>query len=791
MKNLSQERNASIMVLQEIFNFNTPQILSCIRLMKRFHTKNYQFTLSVSYKYTFLWKHILEELKPETITSKTSMFYAPHQYATIENTIFRFVPDVNILYKSYDFLNVKSSKNGSKINVSLSYIEEEQLSKKNLQKLLKTNYDIYTHTAEEILFGNWVISKASYYPTQENVKTETELRLDRNIVECQYIGIPENIEMELFDLLALLYPTSNYYGTLLSLYKFDIPQTKILSNSILNMISPSDCKLVLTTNVEPIQLYILRNVWKNGDIYVVNKNGNIVYSHFDKSSIQYSFTKNIKYDVQTKAILCVGKSIIYGDDDCNYFEKATVTTIVEPDWNSVFEKYPSGIIVTIVSGSLLYLSYSNHIPIYIDVLDTRNEYTFHHTLFDFYLRNTKPIEAKCTCIVRNGDCWTQTESSSSDTPTDLFYKFALQYQPKYIKQVTRNNLDQIFKILYQYTNEKILYHTKGETGIVFFDSYTIDAREFISLTSFQRLILVNDKSNIVQYLECIQTRSMETITLLNPGLIIRSTIPKIEVVDNFNVDKMIPTLIKNTSFIINSIDTIYIQNEFKYFDTISKLIILKNTIPLIKSRRGHLYISFINIDDIPLQPKISSIIENLMFITNPTNVSLNHKTSKLKKPESLLLRLTDKEYTSDCIQMILKQRELISTVASAIVVKTNSDRLVFDETFWSVCQYNDKIAFLHLPNDALPPIIKAFVINQFVNGKLVWSNNKELCITTISAALLNMIFGYDTDGNFEPELSQTPYTTMFINQYIGKNIVFDVNAVKAEMYFAAYTLNVY
>ena len=560
---------------------------------------------------------------------------------------------------------------------------------------------------------------------------------------------------------------------------------------MLNTISPSNCRLFLTSDVEPVLLYVLRNVWKNGDAYVVSTNGDVVYSHTEKLSGPYGFAKNIKYDVQVKPVLCAGKSIIYGDEDCSYFEKSAIITLDDADWNSIFEKYSSGIIATLVDGSLLYLSYSDHMPIRIDVLESRNERTFRHTLFDFYLKNIKPIDSECVCLVKNEDSWQQSTSLSCDAPMDLFYKFALQYQPKYTKHVTRNKLNPVFKILHQYMTEKILYHTKSDTGILFFDSYTIDSREFVFLTSFQTLILINDKSSIVNYLEDIQTRGVDCVDLLNPGLDARNVVPNIEVIDNFDVSNMIATLVESTSFIENSIDMVYIQGEFKYLNTISKLTAFKDTLSLIKSRKGHLYVSFINIDGLMIRPKISSIVENLMFIINPVNVSMNCKTPKIKKAESLLLRLTDREYANEEIQTILKYRESVLNVASAVVVKIDFDSVAYDDVFWVACRYDDKVAFLHLPENMFPPYIQTFVKNQFANGKLIWNNNKDLCITAISASLLNMIFGEKTHDTFEPELSQTPYTTSFITQYIGKNLIFDPSAIRAEQYFAAYTFNAY
>ena len=587
------DRAASI-VLQNIFGSYSNRMKSGMALMRKSIHENYQMTMRFIENPTSVWDSFCKNAKLD-ITNKVDTYceYKP-KFPTAR---IKFVKDItqSIITRMVTILDAKESVD-SKCSVNISYVDCMKYVEDPMHLELASVYKIVSHS---IIINSWRVSMCEY--TYGDSETDTRLingPIDKYIVECSYVGAPKLIYVNFLKLVGMLNSDYDYKLVLLKergTTKLSLPT--VITNKFMNETPISKCIIydVPNTNFQNIVFY--ENLWKPLDLAVVESGKEILYKEPPNTNILTS-----KYEAIIYQAICVKDDNDYkviSENHICHFEKARVINNPK-SWESVINNHD----MFVVSYDNVLYYYSKTFNIQYSVVGVYKYLTLWSFTVPSYLRYyNRPIELQN----KNGSWMLEKElTECSDDETETFNKMAIVYSDVFSPLPKISKLSPIIRLIYQYITETNIIGMPHDMVIHIFDENIISSSELIHMCKMDDLILIGKKPSVVNYFDFII--HSKTICSLYSNTLLSSQFPNIEVANNFDIN----SLIRETSFVNNSVDILYLQNSFDNIDTLPKMIKFKEATNKILSKRGRLYIAFFNADVLNIERNKNAFVDDLI-----------------------------------------------------------------------------------------------------------------------------------------------------------------------------------
>lgn len=744
-------------ILQNLFGSYSNRILAGINLIQMSTTENYQLSLKFSNNHSVVWEKI-KEYDDKEHTFK--LHYYTEYKTKFPSTRLKFIKENNqeLLTRLITILDVRESQD-SNASISIAYVDAKKFCPNNGL----CEHSIYKIDSEHVKLFGWDIAN-SKYTYGESTKDKRLLNgpIDRTVVECSYVGIPRLIKENLLKLLGLIDKKYDYKSILLDINSVNLFKTpSILTNRFMNKISPRECTIYKTNSTDFYNIITYENLWNPEDVVIV-KNGKEIYNYSKKSDITTKY-----YSTVISQALCTYSDntyyILEGDvpiDSPNFHKMEEIKH--NTSWANLIKSHH----MFIVEKDSNYYYYNNDISINYDV-------TFPYKTIQLWKFIFPSINQNYNQIIKIN--WKQGKyydsevtKESSDNESDMFDKLCTVYSSKFSKLETITKFSSIIKLMYQYISESIFSYMPHNNFIHIFDFKNISSMELVKFCKINELILVGKKSNIVEYFERLTKEN--NVGMLFSTTLINDTIPQIEVV-NPSEEDFINNLIKCTSFINNSIDVLYLQNNFTKLNTFSKLIEFALNSDKILCKRGHLCINFFNLanlnkDIVNLKQQemdysidgVSDLELNIIDVLFSPSIVTKRIGHVLQENESILI---DRNVDEKELLKIYNIRKDLQDVYTVVI----SNNEIYDDSFERYKLENKYIYVLYpkYKNIILSERIQCVVHEAFKNKKILMGtiDVDGLEYYAIDPLLLS-VFG-------EYERVVIPFKTQIINELIAKN----------------------
>lgn len=569
-------------VLHNAFGSYSARIASGIKLMQRIAKDNCQIVLKFSKDYSEIWKKCLDATTTGIIES--SAVYCEYKPSFSSSKI-RFTQNSsqNYITRALTILDIKESETCA-ASVSMAYVDarscDTQLSLEriNIYKVHQKTLDLY----------RWKISLCDYtYGESEFDHRLERSPIDRSDVECVYVGNIKDMKQNFLKLIAILGENYDYKRILLksnSATIMHLPQ--ILSNRDMNEIDIFSCKLYEVFGTKFNNIVIYHNLWNPLDI-VITENDREIYSK--QETYEMISTSKFYKTIITQDISITHEGMRYVlKNDTGLEELFTpMKQFKAKSWQNAIE-----------NNSMFMVYYNSKLYYYNKNVVINYSLNSSHKFIDVWKTILPSMNQTRPCTIKLKGCdgkWVNTEiiRSEPDSEELIFNKLCSFYSNKYEKICKSCSISSVILLIYQYITENVLVNRAHEVVIHIFDSQIISANELIKLCNIVKLFLVGERHYIVEYFKkIISSDAMGTIS--SSSSIVNKT-PQIEILNIYKQD-FVESLIRDTSFINNSVDAVYLQNNLSIISTFPKLVKFAKDIKSILSRRGHLYIIFFNLD---------------------------------------------------------------------------------------------------------------------------------------------------------------------------------------------------
>ena len=745
-------------ILQNLFGSYSNRILAGINLVQMSTTENYQLNLKFSNNHSVVWDKIQKYNTGKDIINKK---YSYVEYKTkFPSTRIKFIKekDQDILTRLITILDVRESQD-SNASINISYVDTKKFCTENGL----SEHSIYTINSEHIKLFGWDIICCKYtYGESLEDKRLLNGPVDRTVVECLYIGSPKSIKENLLKLLSVIDEKYDYKSVLLDINSINLfKMPSIITNRIMNETKIEQCKIYEIDSTDFFNIITYENLWNPEDIVIV-KDGKEIYNYSKKSDITTKY-----YSTVITQALCTYSNNVYhiveGSVPIDSPNFSDLKEIKKCDsWSDLIKRYN----MFIVKKSSDYYYFNNDISINYDVTRSYKNIPLWKFIFPSINQNyahTVRINWK------NGKCCNvEVTKDTGDCESDMFDKLCTVYSGKYSKLENITKFSSIIKLMYQYISESIFTALPHNNFIHIFDFKNISSIELIKFCKIDELILVGKKPNVVEYFERLTKES--NVGILFSSTLINDTAPQIEVVNPSNED-FISNLVKKTSFINNSVDILYLQNNFTRLNTFPKLVEFALNADKILCKRGHLCINFFNLNNLnksivklsvqDVDYKIDGVSDSELRVIDtlfaPTVIT-NRIGKILNENESIII---NKNISEKDLIKVYDMRKDLQNVYTLIIC---DDEMMDDK--YDVYKLENKYLYVLYPNYKNDELLKR--VKDIVSKALT---TKEDLIEMINVdgleyyainSLLLSVFG-------ECERVVIPFKTQIINELVCQN----------------------
>ena len=768
-------------ILQNVFGSYANRILSGIHLIQKSMKENYQLILKFSNNHSVVWSKFLEENKSD-ITKKSVIYSIYKPKFPSKKIKFVKTSSQNTLTRTITILDIEEKEKESNASLSMAYVDVKE-DTPNISLELTSVHKI---VSEHMILHGWDTSKCNYTYAQDiHDRRLINGPIDRTDVECVYVGNPKHTRENLFKLLALIDESYDYKNILLknsAMQLYRLPS--ILTNRIMNSFDIKDCKIYETPSTKFYNIISYENLWSPMDT-VITQNGKEI------------FTKNEKADSMTKYYSTIIHQALCTFHDGVYFILDGHVPVEKDDfvqmkclkgyaeWKDLIDDHD--MFAVIHDGKHYY--YNKNI-----VIDYAVNASFKSTCLWKFILPCMSQNYPCTMKIkyRDGKYYeTEIVKEIPDKEEEAFNKLCATYSNTFTPLTKDTKFSSIIRLTYQYISENIFSDKPHESIIHIFDTKSIGSVELVKFCKSEKLILVGKRPYVVEYFEKIVKDS--DVGILHSNSVITDHIPQIEVINTCKND-FIESLIKETSFINNSIDIIYLQNNFTHFNTFPKIVKLAQNASKILSKRGRVYVNFFNLT------KINHMLvktEATMPFFNLKGVPLEdiQLIDELFEPYIHTVRigklvykdkniLIEKDINNEELDEVYRIRRLMAESYTVIVSK----RSVSNHGFFEEYRLGEVYLYVLYPifeNRSMESVVKSVVKEAL--------EKREHVIKTISIdvpyyAINPMLFS--VFGECSSVVS--PYKTQILSTLISQNpsYLYVINK-ENESVFGSLQLNIY
>ena len=780
------DEKSIIIVLRNIFGSYANRILSGINLVQKSMKENYQMVLKFSKDHSVIWSKFLDASKSDIIDKSTIYTIYKPLFPTTKIK-FTKTSDQSTITRSINILSIEEKEKEAICSMAISYIDIKEYNPEITLELVS----IHKVMSKHIILHGWDISTCSYvYGKTLDDKRLINGPVDRTDVECVYVGNPKTIRENFLRLLALIDEKYDYKNILLQASMVNVSKKPtILTNRLMNTFDIHECKVFKSPSTKFVNIITYENLWLPMDVVITQDHKEIYCKTFKADSMTKFYTtvihqaicafKNDKYYILDGSVPLEETSL--------FIQMEEMDTSSYDTWGDIIDEYD--LFSVIHNGNYYYFNKSI-------VINYAVNSSYKSTSLWNFLLPTMEQNYPCTLQIkcRDGKYYdTSVVEDPADTEEIVFDKLCATYSNKYDKIIEPTKFSSIVRLMYQYISENVFTKRPRDSIIHIFDTQSIGSVELVKFCKTNKLILVGKKQYVVEYFEKIVKDT--DVGILYSSSIVNDQMPKIEVVNTCKQD-FAESLIKETSFINNTIDIIYLQNNFTTLNTFPKIIQFAQNILKILSKRGRLYVNFfnltlmnrskLNITTKPPQFTLHDVPESDIKIINNL-FEPNAYTRKLGKfLEYTKNLIIEKDIDNIELEEIYNVRKKFEDNYTVIATKMDISMYGFYEKykFGKIFLY---VIFPRFENKLIEGIVKEVVDVVIKNHKDVietFTNHENISYYAIDPILFS-VFGDCTDSIF-------PYKTRVLGSLISQNpnYLFVVDA-ENENIFSNMQLNIY
>ena len=726
-------------VLQNAYGSYANRIMSVLNLIQRDTKQDYKLLLKFSLSHftstSSIWDVFMEYAKcrdNKVITSSDVYIEYKSAFPSSKYKFVRRIGNEPIATRLISILNVKESQECIS-SIDVSYVAHQEL---DLTKCSLVPTHIYRLRRTTLKILAWDVSLCEYtYGTTLDDKRLVNGPNDKTSVEALYVDNTINLRENMFKLLAIISPDYDYTKIVFKTHSISSPSTlspMLITNRVMNQVPPHKAVIYNTSSTNFITLYSYRNLWRRGDYCVLAESKELLYEKPKPIDTSLMRLDNIKL-LQAICVVndtgtyeCVMGDIVITQSLSEIITRPTPIPIrAKENWNDVIRR-TNGKFVAVYGSQLYY--YNKDIATNVLILSS-------------------PMAISKCATLWSSIIQTNTQQTSSDTTSndaELFRKLTFKYNSKYYLLVSMHSeMSNVFKYVYQYIFEDVFVKNPHDIILHIFDGNAISSSELVKLCNAKTIIIVGDVPTTEEYINDIYY-SRPIITFHSTSTIYKS-LPKVEIANEFVGNSIVSQLIKNTSFIPNSLDMVYIENCFSEFNTIAKFNNIVASIPQLLNRRGKVFVVYLDINTIP---DIES--EELLYEMFEPNEYLN--TIPTSKHNDKSVQINKSTITQAFLQRVYDVRKMCPTT----IVVSNSD---IEHSAFTKYKYDDKYVY---SLDAYTSKMKEYVQQCLRTKKNAFGiiTAQDITYCAIDPLLLNTI------GTVI--YSITPYRTPIVSQYLSQ-----------------------
>lgn len=699
-----------------------------------------------------IWELFMEYARCRDAKVITSNDVYVEYKSSFPNTKYKFIRRIGnepIMSRLISILNVRESQECIS-TIDVSYVEHQEC---DISKCTLTPTYIYRLRRTTLKLFAWDVSLCEY--TYGTALDDTRLQFgpkDRIDVEALYVDNTTNLRENLFKLLAIISPDYDYTKLLFKTHSI-LPVSRqppiLITNRIMNQINPNDVAIYNTQTTDFITLYSYKNLWKRGDFCVMVDSKELLY---EKSKpIDTALTK--LDDIELAQTICVVNGDKYErvmtDDDAQPELRKLITTPIaikvrpKENWNDIIKR-TNGKFVVVTDSQLYY--YNKDVVKSLLIMTDQMAMMKSAILWNKSSATASSNEdTKASSFHRPNNSEQNIDTLDDDV---LFRKLSFRYNNRYYPLTSMHSkMSNVFRYVYQYIFEDVFTKNPHDAILHIFDSNAISSSELVRLCNTKVIITVGDIPSTEEYINDIYY-SRPIITFYSTATIYKS-IPKVEIVNDFDGNAFISQLIKCTSFIPNSLDIVYIENCFTMFNTIPKFNTIVASIPQLLNRRGKLFVAYINANTIT---HVCAKYENVLYEMFEPEECLT--TVPTDEHATMSVQINKRTITSSFLESVYNVRKNCINVNTIVVSKSNIETTTFDKY-----EYNGEYIY---SLDTYSPKIKEYVRHCLSTNKNAMGviTIQDLSYVAIDPAILNTI------GNITYTI--TPYRTPIVSQYLSQ-----------------------